>query len=95
MKILTNTLNMVMLSLILIFTISTSKAQHNLERQTAFMFEQSRQYTDNRMIESQVKTLTVVSDITKSTRLLALIICRKENDRTLCSDNTTPDKEPK
>ena len=84
---------MVLLSLILIFTISTSKAQQDLARDTTLMFEQSRQYTDNRMTESQVKTLAVVSDITKSTRLLALIIFRKENDRTLCSDNTIPDKE--
>lgn len=86
---------MVLLSLILTFTISTSKAQHDLARDTVLMLEQSRQYTDNRMTESQIKTLAVVSDITKSTRLLALIICRKENDRTLCSDNTIPDKEPK
>lgn len=91
MKTLYNLVKVVILSLILVFTYSTSKAQNNLEKRTALMFEQSRQYTDSRMVESQMKTLTVISDVSKSTRLLALIICHKETGQELCSDNPIPD----
>ncbi|MCP1454576.1 hypothetical protein J3D49_002130 [Pseudomonas kilonensis] len=48
------------------------------------MLNQYRHYTDTRTTESQAKTFTVVSDISKATRLLALIICQRENDRSLC-----------
>lgn len=87
MNALYNMFKVTLLSFILALTISTSKAQHDLARDTAIMLKQYRHYTDTRTTESQVKTFTVVSDISKATRLLALIICQRENDRPLCSEN--------
>lgn len=77
----------VMLSLILIFTVYTYESQQALARDTAFMIMQSRQYADNRIIDSQTRVLDMVEEVSKATRLLAIIICQRESDRSLCSDN--------
>lgn len=84
MNALYNIFKVTLLSFILALTISTSKAQHDLARDTAIMLKQYRHYTDTRTTESQVKNFTVVRDISKATPLLALIICQRENDRSLC-----------
>jgi hypothetical protein len=80
-------IQVVMLSLILIFTVYTYESQQALARDTAFMIMQSRQYADNRIIDSQTKVLDMVGEVSKATRLLAIIICQRENDRSLCSGN--------
>jgi len=85
---LTNLLKVVALSLIFIFTFYTYEAQQVLAKETALMIKESRQYTDNRIVNSQSQILSVVSEVSRTTRLLALIICQRENDRTLCKDNS-------
>lgn len=84
-----NFFRMVVLSLILIFTIYTYESQQALAKETAVMIMQSRQYTDNRIAESQDKFLETVTQVSKATRLLALIICKRENDAHLCESNLT------
>lgn len=83
-----------MLSLILIFTFYTYEAQQVLAKETSLMISQSRQYTDNRIADSQSQVLGVMSEVSRATRLLALIICQRENDRSLCSDNIHTQGEP-
>lgn len=80
-------IKVVMLSLILIFTVYTYESQQTLARDTAFMIMQSRQYADNRIIDSQTRVLDMVGEVSKATRLLAIIICQRENDRSLCGGN--------
>lgn len=83
-----------MLSLILIFTFYTYEAQQVFAKETSLMILQSRQYTDNRIADSQSQVLGVMSEVSRATRLLALIICQRENDRSLCSDNIHTQGEP-
>ncbi|MEG8244225.1 MULTISPECIES: hypothetical protein [Pseudomonas] len=86
MTALINLFRVVVLSLILIFTIYTYESQQALAKETAVMIMQSRQYTDNRIVESQNKFLETITQVSKATRLLALIICQRENDKSLCND---------
>jgi hypothetical protein len=86
MTVLINLLRVVVLSLILTSTIYTYESQQALAKETAVMIIQSRQYTDNRIAESQNKFLDTVTQVSKATRLLALIICQRENDKSLCND---------
>lgn len=86
---------MAALSLILIFTVYTYESQQALARDTAFMIMQSRQYADNRIIDSQTRVLDMVGEVSKATRLLAIIICQRENDRSLCSGNLHTQGEPR
>lgn len=87
-------LKVVMLSLILIFTFYTYEAQQVFAKETSLMILQSRQYTDNRIADSQSQVLGVMSEVSRATRLLALIICQREKDRSLCSDNIHTQGEP-
>jgi hypothetical protein len=84
----------VMLTLILIFTVYTYESQQTLARNTAFMIMQSRQYAEDRIIDSQSKVLDMVGEVSKATRLLAIIICQRESDRSLCSGNLNTQGEP-
>lgn len=80
-----NFFRVVALSLILIFTFYTYQSQQALTRDTALMIDESRRYADNRILESQNRVLDTVTEVSKATRLLALIICKRENDDQLCN----------
>lgn len=80
-----NFIRMVLLSLILIFTIYTYQSQQALVKDTDLMIDQSRRYADNRILESQNRVLDTVTEVSKATRLLALIICKRENNDQLCN----------
>ena len=90
----TKLFKVVALSLILIFTLYTYEAQQTLKKETTLMIKQSRQYTDSRILDSQSQILSVVSEVSRTTRLLALIICQRENDRTLCDSDSLTQGEP-
>lgn len=78
------------LSLILLFTFNTYQSQQALTRDTALMIDESRRYADNRILESQNRVLDTVTEVSKATRLLALIICKRENDDHLCGASLPP-----
>lgn len=88
MKSIINLVMVVVATVILTFTLYTYNEQQNLEKDTTLMLTQSRQYTDNRVLESQSQILSVVGEVSRTTRLLALIICQRENDRSLCNSNS-------
>lgn len=94
MKALTSFVMALVLTLALTFTLYTYNAQQVLEAETTLQFTQSRQYTDNRVLDSQSQILSVVGEVSRTTRLLALIICQRESDRTLCNDPTNQQGEP-
>jgi hypothetical protein len=85
-----NFFRVVALSLILIFTFYTYQSQQALTRDTALMIDESRRYADNRILESQNRVLDTVTEVSKATRLLALIICKRENDDHLCGASLPP-----
>jgi len=86
MKSIINLVMVVLATLILTFTLYTYNAQQALEKDTTLMLTRSRQYTDNRVLDSQSQILSVVGEVSRTTKLLALIICQRESDRTLCTD---------
>lgn len=88
MKSIINLVMVVVATLILTFTLYTYNAQQALEKDTTLMLTRSRQYTDNRVLDSQSQILSVVGEVSRTTRLLALIICQRESNRTLCNDPT-------
>lgn len=85
MTALLNFIRMVALSLILIFIFYTYQSQQKLARDTSLMIDESRRYADNRILESQNRVLDTVTEVSKATRLLALIICKRENNDQLCN----------
>ncbi|EKT4466785.1 hypothetical protein QEL93_002187 [Pseudomonas putida] len=74
-----NFIKVVLLSLILIFTISTSKAQYDLEKQTALELEIVRKYSDNRAKQAQLQMLSLMSEISSTTGRLATLQCLKHS----------------
>ena len=60
---------------------------HSTEVRT---LEQSRQYTDQRIIETQANMLAAISDVSKTTTLLTRILCRTEFDKNECEQQLGP-----
>ncbi|POG12951.1 hypothetical protein BGP82_00355 [Pseudomonas putida] len=83
-------IKVVLLSLILMFTVSTSKAQHDLEKRTALEFEQARKYSDNRSKEAQIKMLSLMSEISSATTRLATLQCPKDSTDGFCDPRYNP-----
>jgi len=95
MKSIISLVMVVVASLILTFTLYTYNAQQTLEKDTTLMLTRSRQYTDNRVLDSQSQILSVVGEVSRTTGLLALIICQRESDRALCNNPTHQQGEHK
>lgn len=90
MKTLYDLIKVVLLTLILMFTIHTSKAQHDLEERTALMFEQTRNYSDNRSKEAQIRMLSLLAEISSTTRRLATLQCPKDSKDGFCDPRYNP-----
>lgn len=58
------------------------------------MFDQSKQYADNRIIESQDQTLRAITDVSASTKRLALIVCHRGTELSTCYDQLYPEIGP-
>lgn len=58
------------------------------------MFEQAKGYADNRIIESQDQTLRAITDVSASTKRLALIVCHRGTELSTCYDQLYPEIGP-
>ncbi|MBF8731946.1 hypothetical protein IRZ59_16030 [Pseudomonas guariconensis] len=74
-----NFIKVVLLTLILIFTISTARTQYTFEKQTALELELVRKYSDNRAKQAQLQMLSLMSEISSTTVRLATLQCPKHS----------------
>ncbi|NBA96837.1 hypothetical protein [Pseudomonas sp. R5(2019)] len=77
------------LSLVLMFGYSI-ESHSELHRTDIQILEESRRYTDSRIIEIQSVTLSAISDVSKATNLLARIICQTQFDNKECERELGP-----
>jgi hypothetical protein len=71
------------LALVLMFG-HTAYSNSELHASDVQVLEQSKRYTDNRIIESQQQSFAAISDVSKATRLLTRILCSQQFDKTEC-----------
>lgn len=90
MKTLYDLIKVVLLTLILIFTINTHNAQHDLEKRTALEIEQTRKYADNRSKEAQILMLSLMAEISSTTIRLATLQCPKDSKDGFCDPRHNP-----
>jgi predicted negative regulator of RcsB-dependent stress response len=80
------------LALVLMFG-HTAYSNSELHAADIQVLEQSKRYTDNRIIESQQQSFAAISDVSKATRLLTRILCSQQFDKTECELELGPIKE--
>lgn len=77
------------LALILMFGFSVN-SYSELRRNDMQMLEDSKRYTDTRIIEKQANMVAAISDVTKTTKLLTRIICLSQFDKNECEQELGP-----
>jgi hypothetical protein len=77
------------LALILMFGYSVN-SYSELRRNDMQMLEDSKRYTDTRIIEKQANMVAAISDVTKTTKLLTRIICLSQFDKNECEQELGP-----
>jgi hypothetical protein len=80
------------LALVLMFG-HTAYSNSELHSSDMQVLEESKRYTDNRIIESQQQSFAAISDVSKATRLLTRILCSQQFDKTECELELGPLKE--
>ncbi|WP_448092705.1 hypothetical protein [Pseudomonas lini] len=79
------------LALCFVLALGYSVTRYNeLQRNDLQMLEESRRYTDTRIIEKQANMVAAISDVTKTTRLLTRIICLSQFDKNECEQELGP-----
>ncbi|WP_140677378.1 hypothetical protein [Pseudomonas mandelii] len=79
------------LALCFVLTLGYSVTRYNeLQKDNLQTLEESRRYTDSRIIESQQSTLAAISDVSKTTTLLTRILCQTQFDRNECERELGP-----
>lgn len=77
------------LALILMFGYSVN-SYSELRRNDMQVLEDSKRYTDTRIIEKQANMVAAISDVTKTTKLLTRIICLSQFDKNECEQELGP-----
>lgn len=79
------------LALCFVLTLGYSVYRYDeLQRDNLQTLDNSRRYTDNRIIETQNINLAAISDVSRATNLLARILCRTETDKQECDRELPP-----
>ena len=79
------------LALCFVLTLGYSVTRYNeLQKDNLQTLEESRRYTDSRIIESQQSTLAAISDVSKTTTLLTRILCQTQFDKNECERELGP-----
>jgi hypothetical protein len=82
-------LGALILALVLMFghAAYSNNDMHDADMQ---VLEQSKRYTDKKVMESQQQSFAAISDVSKATRLLTRIICSQQFDKSECEHELGP-----
>ncbi|WP_055001861.1 hypothetical protein [Pseudomonas cannabina] len=86
-----NLIRAVVVSLALFIPLYTLKSEYAFETRVETILLQNRKNTNAQILESQAKVLSTVNEVSKATRMLAIILCQQQADPNICIN---PDGEP-